>query len=547
MSTTDARIKYDAGSSTLGFAAVLVVAVILFVICAMIVMPFVPDDSYVTFRYAERLAEGNGLAFNSGDAPVEGYSNFLWVVIAAVAHKNGMNLPTAMPWIGVLFGVLNVLLLAAIFYRSGFDWKQSVVPLLVFASAGPLVTYAGSGMETMLYSLLLLFSLMCFDGVATRGSIFWYAALGVAGVLAALCRPEGILVFPALVLMLALVRGGSTGGAVYSVPRRVGLWISIIVFLAGVITYTVWRVGYFGAFVPSSFSARFGVDGSLARVWLDNFLAYFYLNGNDFMPSGPYYLALFIAAMIGLSVTRSDINRRRTEMAALYLAAAYAILYWNFMDPLPGMRYHAPLIGLLIIPAAHVQAGVVETLKRKSNRTLWIKFSAGALAVLLIGFSWIASIKMGTARVEEGNRECSAAVGKWLKDAMEPDTRLAISEMGGVSYYSGFETLDIALRPVTNKRATDGAESDKWFFEWSPRIVIFSFEGMFRANPDPKYRRLIESKPFEDEYRLFAVLRHDWHKDRSYWIYIPRDLPPFDEAHLKNIPMGIGSVGRINK
>ncbi len=547
MMTTDVQTKNVNGNSIVGFAAVIVAAVVLFVVCAMIVMPFVPDDSYVTFRYAERLVQGNGFAYNTGGTPVEGYSNFLWVMAAAAAHKNGMNLPTAMPWIGVLLGALNVLLLAAIFRRGGFDWKQSVVPLLLFASAGPLVTWAGSGLETPLYSFILLLSIMCFDGVATRGSIFWYIALGVAGILAALCRPEGVLVFPALVLMLALVRGGSGGGAVYSLPRRTGMTISVAVFLVGVIAYTVWRVGYFGELVPASFGSRFGVDGSLPRVWLVNFLAYFYLHGNDFMPSGPYYLALFIAAIIGLTVTRSDVNRRRTEMAALYLAAAYAVLYFNFMDPMPGMRYHAPLIGLLFIPAIHVQAGIVEILKREGGRRRWINFAAGALAVLLIGFSWIASIKMGTTRVEEGNQECSVALGEWLKEVMEPDTRLAISDVGIVPYYTEFNTLDIALRPVTNKRAPDAAVSDKWFFDWSPRIVIFIFDGMFRANPDPKYRRLIESQPFQDGYRLFAVLRHDWYKDRSYWIYIPQDLPPFDKSAIESMPMGIGSVGRINK
>jgi hypothetical protein len=169
------------------------------------------------------------------------------------------------------------------------------------------------------------------------------------------------------------------------------------------------------------------------------------------------------------------------------------------------------------------------------------------LAVLLIGFSWIASIKMGTARVEESNRECSVAVGKWLKEALAQDSRLAISDVGIVPYYSEFPTLDIALQPVINKRAPDASESDRWFFDWSPRIVIFIFDGMFRANPDPKYRRLIESEPFKKTYRLFAVLRHDWYKDRSYWIYIPRDLPPFKQEHMENMPMGIGSVGRLNK
>ena len=91
-----------AGGSLLGFAALLAVAVVLFVVCATIVMPFMPDDSYVTYRYAEQFAEGNGLAYNTGGERVEGYSNFLWVMIAAAVHSRGADLPATMPWVGVI-------------------------------------------------------------------------------------------------------------------------------------------------------------------------------------------------------------------------------------------------------------------------------------------------------------------------------------------------------------------------------------------------------------------------------------------------------------
>ncbi len=39
------------------------------------------DDAFISFRYAQHLAEGYGLVWNIGEAPVEGYSNFLWVLM----------------------------------------------------------------------------------------------------------------------------------------------------------------------------------------------------------------------------------------------------------------------------------------------------------------------------------------------------------------------------------------------------------------------------------------------------------------------------------
>ena len=46
--------------------------------------PMKLDDAFISFRYARNLVEGAGLVWNPGEPPVEGYSNFLWVLLLAV-------------------------------------------------------------------------------------------------------------------------------------------------------------------------------------------------------------------------------------------------------------------------------------------------------------------------------------------------------------------------------------------------------------------------------------------------------------------------------
>jgi hypothetical protein len=41
---------------------------------------FIVDDAYITMRYSRHLAEGYGPVYNIGEK-VEGYSNFLWMLI----------------------------------------------------------------------------------------------------------------------------------------------------------------------------------------------------------------------------------------------------------------------------------------------------------------------------------------------------------------------------------------------------------------------------------------------------------------------------------
>ena len=45
-------------------------------------MPFVEDDALISLRYAKRLLEGHGLTWTDGPR-VEGYSNLLWILLAA--------------------------------------------------------------------------------------------------------------------------------------------------------------------------------------------------------------------------------------------------------------------------------------------------------------------------------------------------------------------------------------------------------------------------------------------------------------------------------
>ena len=54
---------------------------------------FVCDDAFISFRYAHHLAEGDGLVYNTARAlPVEGYSNFLWVVWLSIFERLGYDI-----------------------------------------------------------------------------------------------------------------------------------------------------------------------------------------------------------------------------------------------------------------------------------------------------------------------------------------------------------------------------------------------------------------------------------------------------------------------
>ena len=53
------------------------------------------EDAFISFRYGRHLAAGHGLVWNLGGPPVEGYTNFLWVLMAAAFDALGVDVPGA--------------------------------------------------------------------------------------------------------------------------------------------------------------------------------------------------------------------------------------------------------------------------------------------------------------------------------------------------------------------------------------------------------------------------------------------------------------------
>ena len=62
------------------------------------------DDAFISFRYAENLAVGHGPVWNTGER-VEGYTNFLWVLLLSLPAALDASLVVSSQVMGVLASV----------------------------------------------------------------------------------------------------------------------------------------------------------------------------------------------------------------------------------------------------------------------------------------------------------------------------------------------------------------------------------------------------------------------------------------------------------
>jgi hypothetical protein len=203
---------------------------------------FVFEDAFITYRYADNLARGEGFVFNPGER-VLGTTTPLYTLTLALIQASpvGLDPPRAS---ALLFCVcLSVigLLGALTLLRQGHETAAVLFALLVVSGYGGVRDFFG--LETTFYSALLLASFWA----ATREHL---GTAGALGGLAFLTRYDGALFVAALFLTLSWKDRRP--------PWRLALAASVIVA-----PWLVFAQLYFGSVLPNTLPAKASTMGIL--------------------------------------------------------------------------------------------------------------------------------------------------------------------------------------------------------------------------------------------------------------------------------------------
>lgn len=388
------------------------------------------DDAFISLRYAFHWAHGAGLVYNPGER-VEGYTNFLLVFLEATAIRLGVDPVGAMLWIGKLALAATVGLTAAFASRVAFP-RSRLLPLAagwVLAVHPGMLAWGTSGLETALNALLLLAALWVALRVeGTRGALGSALLL----VLAAMTRPETVVVLPAL-LYAAAGPGRSR--------RRVPL--TAAVFLAGFGTYFVLRALHFGALFPNTFYAKLDYGGAMI---LRRGLLYVW----DFIQGNPL-LVLLAAALPATARLGAPVPRWAKAMALASVLWTLGVIYEGG-DHFSLFRFLVPIVPLLVLTAFGTLKALVGAWNARRRRPG--RGQAWSLALLALAASGLLVLPQHkrdeTAQVTHFNRylgECDLTrqwqvVGVWLRSFMPPEIPVCTIAIGAVGYRSGLTVLD---------------------------------------------------------------------------------------------------------
>ncbi|HVN38823.1 MAG TPA: hypothetical protein VMW19_11715 [Myxococcota bacterium] len=327
------------------------------------------DDAFISFRYAQNLAHGDGLVYNAGER-VEGYTNLLWTLALAAGAAAGLDPIHLAARLGLAcYAGLALTLAGASWQRH----RRRGLPFLPLAAAVALVSpdfhdWATGGLETALFGWLATASALAARGAARSSR----RALG-AGLLLSLLlltRPDGLLfaVTTAATLVLWPPRDASARAA----RRGAAALLALPALCTAALV--AWKLAYYGELLPTAFHSK-----SVLRPWYSQGLVYvgLYLAKN-------WLLAPALAAAVAARWLRpgawSDVDR---DGAAF---AASALCFWLYVAHVGGdfmfARRLLPAVPLLLLA---VEGELVQLPLRAARAATLTCVVAAALPYPVLG------------------------------------------------------------------------------------------------------------------------------------------------------------------
>ena len=473
------------GNGRFGFWTIFVVAGLV-LLGHVAVYSFLCDDAFISFRYARNLANGDGLVFNPGHERVEGYTNFLWVLILATGKVIG-----AVPEIAARpLSIAATIVLFYLVLRFCRDMTPaSVHPAWLAVPAGFLAlnrsfaVWATGGLETRLFEVLIVAGLIATVrelNAAPENRRWPSSAILLA--LGTLTRPDGLLISCAIFGARFLVK------AKWRQIRLQPILIWMLVYGGIVGGHFLFRRCYYGDWLPNTYYAK--VDGQTwwfeGAIYLATFaFEYAAILWLPLIVIGAWHLAktrrgeialMLLSAVIPHGVYVAAIGGDHFEYRPvdLYIPIIAMLLYFGAVSirgsiavRALGALYCAAsiLLGMLIPTLSHLSfpndyrpgfPGLTPRTDQSRDLVSRGQFP-GLFRVPLLGdylsaynalYIELSSHFVGLRQEEHAAFfQTVERQGRWLAELVEDgrlprDTHLAISCVGAIPYYSDLRVLD---------------------------------------------------------------------------------------------------------
>ena len=418
----------------------------------------VMDDPWIGFRYARNLARGLGFRWNPGERPVEGYTNFLWVVINALGIRfqispliwsHACSLVAGIVSLAVAMSPWNIMVKTRM-WRLFLGLVMGTCPIALFM--------AQSGMETQLSVTLVFLAVITWAYAETRYSISGYLIASITFTLACMTRPENSI------FLISLVFCTWWNCRLRLMPQSAGKrrYFPLIPLIAPIsivgIPYIIWRIYYFGYLLPNSYYAKYSGHG------LGNLIYGLTYTGETMA----YYLSAPITVVaITLQMQTGVRGRLRAEISCV------CVMFMLYITYAGGDDISTFPVGRLLIPVIVLFSWLtISTMEEllANPRLMSMLLSMAVLAALIFipeapesyrlisianrNLDHNSSITQALGltvinKLRNPDERRSSPVSEWVLSHTQPGDYISYGAAGRVPYYTDRPTIDsIGLNDV---------------------------------------------------------------------------------------------------
>ena len=374
------------------------------------------DDAFISYRYAQNFAHGDGLVFNPGER-VEGYSNLLYILILSPACfcPNLFVTYIFSLIINIICLILTFLIFTSMINRR-YGENAFLFALFVFALTPVFWAATASGLESVMILLIqvsIYRMLLKHLESANNKAILWLITLSCISILA---RADGF-VFPFLISAYLLLCGRR--------KDAVRLGGAILIF-AGL--YIFCRYQYYGYPFPNTYYAK--VAGPLAMrikaaVWALGRLAV-----RDGM------ILYILVPLVGLAITIKRLQNGINHFSEIISPELFLICgwlaYWIYVG---GDVYYERFL-LLIFPL-----GIALFIRLYWSSSIR-KFPLFLITAVVASLQLIPIADDLRFRYSTSRYDFLVNLGQFLGERY-PGKVLATSAAGKLPYFSKLKTIDM--------------------------------------------------------------------------------------------------------
>jgi len=358
------------------------------------------EDAIILFQYSENLAATGRISYFPGGEKAEGATDFLWMVILALAAYMGINTFLA----SQILSSLAVIFSAVLLYRLAKHTSLIFFPLyLLLLIILPTTPSAVLGFSTHFFGFFVTLSL--YYSFNNKPKLFF-----ITGTITCLIRPDGI-VFIVPLLLAFFLRNDCN--------KKVHIPDLLYFFFLPLFTYFISRLWYFGNVFPLPFYVK------------SSFEPFFLLFNKESLTINIYYLLRLSPFMLFLFIPLMK-KRYMLHSVCLLFCIIIPFIFYSSMNLTQNVceRFQHPFIILCLALCAYSSS--------KDARKIKYYFAALIVSLLLLMPRSINNF----CSLNEIPTEQFTAIGKKLH-AIDPPGTLAVTEAGRLSYFSKWKTIDL--------------------------------------------------------------------------------------------------------